>query len=160
MWSCYSKVHIVATTNIKVPHPWSIMRLRWLCCLYLSLLSFITLTTERTRGLKHNCVLFCFYAAILCEILTSIEMIKQQQKPILLQLQKLQANRSSLDEVPDLTDLRLPMSSLEYLRRVDGQLSDQDLKKDKISLDHYMYCWKVINQATIWPRIPFQLSSN
>ncbi|KAK6318540.1 hypothetical protein J4Q44_G00118310 [Coregonus suidteri] len=63
---------------------------------------------------------------ILREILTSIEMIKQQQKLILLQLQKLQANRSTLDEVPDLTDLRLPISSLEDLRRVEGQLSDQE----------------------------------
>ncbi|XP_045077138.1 uncharacterized protein LOC123491204 [Coregonus clupeaformis] len=67
---------------------------------------------------------------ILCEILTSIEIIKQQQKLILLQLQKLQANRSTLDEVPDLTDLRLPMSSLENLRRIEGQLSDQDFKNN------------------------------
>uniref|UniRef100_A0A4W5QXM2 Uncharacterized protein n=1 Tax=Hucho hucho TaxID=62062 RepID=A0A4W5QXM2_9TELE len=68
--------------------------------------------------------------SILCEIITSIEMIKQHKKLILLQQQKLQANRSTLDEVPDLTDLRLPMSSLEDLRRVEGQLSDQDLKKN------------------------------
>ncbi|XP_041694337.1 uncharacterized protein LOC121532609 [Coregonus clupeaformis] len=69
---------------------------------------------------------------ILREILTSVEMIKQQQKLILLQLQKLQANRSTLDEVPDLTDLRLPMSSLEDLRRVEGQLSDQDIKNNLV----------------------------
>ncbi|XP_062316774.1 uncharacterized protein LOC134020631 [Osmerus eperlanus] len=37
---------------------------------------------------------------------------------------------SNLDEVPDLTDLRLPMSSLEDLKRVEGQLSDQGIKKN------------------------------
>jgi hypothetical protein len=49
-----------------------------------------------------------------------------------MQLQKLQAKRSTLDEVPNLTDLRLTMSSLEYLRRVEGQLSDEDLEKDLV----------------------------
>ncbi|XP_062339700.1 uncharacterized protein LOC134038105 [Osmerus eperlanus] len=67
---------------------------------------------------------------ILREILTSMEILKQQQRQILLQLQKLQTNASNLDEVPDLTDLRLPMSLLEDLKRVEGQLSDQGIKKN------------------------------
>ncbi|XP_046880880.1 uncharacterized protein LOC124470804 [Hypomesus transpacificus] len=70
--------------------------------------------------------------AILRKILTSMEILKQQRRQILLQLQKLQANasNSSLDEVPDMTNLRLPMSSLEDLKRVEGQLSDQGIKKN------------------------------
>ncbi|KAK6310761.1 hypothetical protein J4Q44_G00188160 [Coregonus suidteri] len=65
---------------------------------------------------------------VLCEILTSLDTRKQQQL-ILLQLQRLQLNGSTPSEVPDVTDLGLPLSSLEYLKRVEGTIAGQpDLK--------------------------------
>ena len=63
-----------------------------------------------------NCVVF-YFSSVLREILTSLEVIKQNQQLILLQLQRSQQPV----EVPEVSGI--PLASQEDLRRLEERIS-------------------------------------
>ncbi|KAJ8342329.1 hypothetical protein SKAU_G00322570 [Synaphobranchus kaupii] len=78
-----------------------------------------------------------------------METIKQQQQLILLQLQRIQSSGADCAEVPNLSDLGFPVSSLEHLARVEGRIAAQSDLKNKL-ITFFGLSGGMTTKETVW----------
>lgn len=69
-------------------------------------------------------------AAVLREILVSLETLKEQQKFLLAHVLKLGGGGPT--NIPDVTDLGLPLSSIQELKDLDEQIRIRPEQKNKL----------------------------
>ena len=75
--------------------------------------------------LTDNCVVL-YFTAVLREILTTLEVIKQTQQLLLLQMQRSQQPV----EVPEVSGL--PLATQDDLRRLEGRISNVECKQNLV----------------------------